>query len=77
MQRFFQPVPNSSKPNTTVKKMDTNKNQKKPEPKKPFWGEECNHGYFLVKGQLMYKTPDGRLQPATGCDLWIDGKIQN
>lgn len=26
------------------------------------------HGYRLVKGSLMYKTPDGRLLAATGVD---------
>jgi hypothetical protein len=26
------------------------------------------HGYRLVKGSLMYRTPDGKLLPATGVD---------
>ena len=26
------------------------------------------HGYYLVKGQLMYRTPHGEYLPATGVD---------
>lgn len=26
------------------------------------------HGYYRVKGQLMYRFPDGSLHPATGVD---------
>ena len=30
--------------------------------------DQYRHGYYRVKGQLMYRFPDGSVHPATGVD---------
>jgi hypothetical protein len=63
--------PNMSKKLCDINKPSSNSNQNLFDVILPYFDIQ-HHGYFLCKGELYYKQPDGKRLKATGVDSFPD-----